>query len=50
MPTCRERERGAYPSAFIHVSLVANQYLVHIVRGMLFNISDPILNVFKKVK
>ena len=40
----RERER-ANPFAFIHVSLVTNQYLVHIIRSMLFNVADPIPNV-----
>ena len=38
-------QRRTDPFAFIHVSLVSNQYLVDIVRSMLFNVTNPIPNV-----
>jgi hypothetical protein len=41
----RQKERRTDPFAFIHVSLVTNQYLVDIVRSMLLNVTNPIPNV-----
>ena len=41
----RRIERRTDPFAFIHVSLVTNQYLVDIVRSMLLNVTNPIPNV-----
>lgn len=36
----------AYPFTFIHVSFISNQNLVHIVRSMLFNVANPVPNVW----
>ena len=38
-----------YPFAFIHISFIAYQNFVHIIRGMLFNVSDPISYICKSV-
>lgn len=35
-----------YPFAFIHISFVPHQNFVHIIRGMLFDVSDPISYVW----
>ena len=34
-----------YPFAFVHVSFVSYQYLVDVVRSMLFNVSNPVPNI-----
>lgn len=36
---------GIYSLALVHISLVSNQNLVHIVRCMLLNIPDPVSNI-----
>lgn len=38
-----------YPFALIHVSFVSHQYFVDIIRGMLFNVPDPVPNVYMNV-
>lgn len=35
-----------YPFAFIHISFVAYQYLVNIVRSMLLNVTNPIPDIW----
>jgi hypothetical protein len=37
-----------YPFAFIHISFVAHQYLVNIVRSMLLNVTNPIPDIWIK--
>ena len=36
---------GMYPLAFVHIGLVANQNFVDIIRGMLFNVPNPVSDV-----
>jgi hypothetical protein len=35
-----------YPFTFVHISLVANQYFVDIVRGVLLDIPNPVSDVY----
>jgi hypothetical protein len=35
-----------YPFTFVHISLVANQYFVDIIRGMLLDIPNPVSDVY----
>jgi hypothetical protein len=36
---------GKYPLAFVHIGLVANQNLVDVIRGVLFNVPNPVSDV-----
>jgi hypothetical protein len=35
-----------YPFTFVHISLVANQYFVDIIRGVLLDIPNPVSDIY----